>query len=74
MNVCKIKDFPDGEQQKINLPTVIREKITSEMEVAPRYTLLTLLTLLTLFTFSTIQTALHCLNSSMRVYIYWREG
>ena len=58
------------------------EKVPSEMEVAPRYKLITLYTLLTLFyivyisstaytvyTVFTIQTALHCLNSSLRAYI-----
>ena len=53
--------------------TILQKKIPSEMEVAPRNTMLTLFTLLllfhTVFTVYTIQTALHCLNSSMYVYI-----
>ena len=45
-------------------------KIPSEIQLAPRYTLLTLFKLFnTIYTVYTIQTALHCLNSSMYAYI-----
>ena len=37
------------------------------MEVAPRYTLLTLFKLFIMFN------ALHCLNSSIYAYIYWKQ-
>ena len=41
-------------------------KIPSEMDVAPRYTLLTIFTLFTLYT---VQTASHRLNCSMYAYL-----
>ena len=43
-------------------------KIPSEIEVAPRFTLLTLFILFN--TIYTIQTALHWLNSSMYAHVY----
>ena len=45
-------------------------KIPSEMEVTPRYTLLTLFALFTLLTlFTVFKTILNCLNSSMYLHI-----
>ena len=55
------------EPQLRNSVQMPSSKMPSEMEVAPRYTLLTLFTLFNVN--NTVQTAFHYLNRSMPLYI-----
>ena len=59
-------DAVEGENFRQNMFKVI--KIPSDMEEAPRFTLLILLTLFN--TIYAIRTSLHCLNIDLHAYLY----